>query len=391
MNILLIEDDETAGVLIQPLLEKNFNAKVTLVNSLQSAVELLEGPWEPSDLIICDYHGNSLALLKCMLSFCQDLPCILVVEDDSKMGELNRVRGAILPDPVLRKFLSKQLLERIIELHAQKIFKDKDGAAKEFVLDAKTKDLLDKQQSKLEKLIEAPTVDPVEAREVTVQSLEVIHDLTGKMGFTPQVQAIATKSVELTLKLLGNKPRLSAITNSLKRNEGQYLASHSIMLAEICCAIACGIGWNSAPTFFKLTLAAYLHDMSIKENDLARCQTLDEAKKLTTVSQEGIMGFRLHPARAAELARRFHEIPPDVDTIIAQHHELQDGTGFPRGLFLSQLTPLSCLFNIAEEMLHFFLDHEGEGNVAKYVEENSHRYPSGVFKKIMKSLAGEPK
>ena len=205
--------------------------------------------------------------------------------------------------------------------------------------------------------------------------------------FPPEVRALASKSVELTMKLLGAKPRLSAITENLKKQQGKYLASHSIMLAELCCAIACKVGWNSAPTFFKLTLASYLHDIPLKSNELARCQTLEEAKVVCAQSAEGLNAFKLHPARAAEFARKFNEIPPDVDTIIVQHHERPDGTGFPRGLFQSQLAPLACLFIIAEDMLHFFLENPNEGDLNGFVAARSEVYQGGIFKKIIKSLA----
>ncbi len=391
LDVLLIEDDSTTASLIIPLLQSKFDVRIQHLSTIQSAIELLEGPWLPADLIICDYHGASQALLKCMLDFCQKVPCILIAEEGFKVSDLSRIRGAYLVDPVNRKFLSRELIERITGLEEKGEFRKGDGANDEPRLDAKSKALVEQQSQKIESALADPSPNEDQARATATESLQIIQDLTTKMGFAPEVRKIAAKSVELSLKVVGSKPRLSSIIANLKKYEGQYLASHAIMLAEISCATACRVGWNSATTYFKLTLAAYLHDIVVRNNDIAKCRSLEEAKQLVHVPEDDRFNYRLHPTRAAEFSRRFHEIPPDVDTIIAQHHEKPDGTGFPRGLFQSQLAPLSCVFIVAEELLHFYLREGAEGSMTKFAEEHSEEFKSGVFRKIMRALVDDPK
>src|SRR6185312_15892576 len=100
----------------------------------------------------------------------------------------------------------------------------------------------------------------------------------------------------------------------------------------IACAIATQMDWASDSTFQKLTLAAFLHDITLSNHELAQCDTVQEAIDKKTFTEAEIAGFRVHPAKGAEIARQFQEVPPDVDVIILQHHERPDGSGFPRGI-----------------------------------------------------------
>jgi len=90
--------------------------------------------------------------------------------------------------------------------------------------------------------------------------------------------------------------------------------------------------------------------------------------------------------RAAELARKFPEIPPDVDLLIMQQHELPDGTGFPRHLSAKQISPLGALFIVAHELVHFIHEKGPEFQMKDFLELNIDRYNVGQFKKILACL-----
>ena len=60
--------------------------------------------------------------------------------------------------------------------------------------------------------------------------------------------------------------------------------------------------------------------------------------------------FYTHPAKAAEFLDKLPDTPPDTGQIIADHHELPRGKGFPKKLFGGRTAPLGCVFNTA----HYF-------------------------------------
>jgi HD-GYP domain-containing protein (c-di-GMP phosphodiesterase class II) len=249
--------------------------------------------------------------------------------------------------------------------------------------------LFENQMLRLDALIQNASLDEKEARETAISNLKIISEAVHQIGFTPEVQALAKKSVALTLKAIGTSPNLSPILSRLKKSEGKYICSHSIMLAEISCALAHSIGWGSSSAFLKLALAAFLHDLPLEDNFLASMHALAEVKE-NDFSPEMVQVFRFHPVKAAEFARQFSGIPSDVETILVQHHELPDGDGFPRGLYHHQIAPLSAMFIIAHDLLNFFIGNvptnDREQMLKIFLERNLAKYGEGTFCKIRESL-----
>lgn len=54
-----------------------------------------------------------------------------------------------------------------------------------------------------------------------------------------------------------------------------------------------------------------------------------------------------HPAYGVEMAQDIDEFPPEVLSIIAQHHEAIDGSGYPEGLKREEITRLTRIVQIA--------------------------------------------
>jgi response regulator RpfG family c-di-GMP phosphodiesterase len=189
----------------------------------------------------------------------------------------------------------------------------------------------------------------------------------------------------LTIKLLGANPKLKSILTDLKEKEGGYIPAHSIYLGKVACALAHKVGWRSQSTYFKLTLAAFLHDISLKEDRLATVFDLELFEKSGNGEPEEIREIRIHPARSAEYARQFQEIPSEVEQIVAQHHERPDGTGFPRGLVVRYFTPLSALFVIAQDLIEYS-NTASELSFDAFFEKKELEYNVGIFRKLSRAL-----
>ncbi|MGE0617041.1 MAG: HD-GYP domain-containing protein, partial [Bacteriovoracia bacterium] len=174
-------------------------------------------------------------------------------------------------------------------------------------------------------------------------------------------------------------------------NPKRYIPSHSGLIAQISCTLAVAMEWHSETTFYKLNLAAFLHDITLDNHALAAIRTMDElnARRDQFKPQE-YKDFQNHAMRAAELARQFNEVPPDVDSIIAQHHEQPDGSGFPRGLTHTHISPLGALFIVAHDLISFVFEKGGPSNIDLFLQEflilTKDRYAVGNFKKIHKAL-----
>ena len=90
---------------------------------------------------------------------------------------------------------------------------------------------------------------------------------------------------------------------------------------------------------------------------------------------------------AEKLRSKRNLIPPEIITIIEQHHELPDGKGFPLGITGGRFNSLSCIFIVSQqfvERLHaanFDFDQR-----LRIITEIQRKYESKNFDKALEGL-----
>ena len=242
------------------------------------------------------------------------------------------------------------------------------------------------QIRRIEELLQKNQISDTEALDqAAAAGIDIVRESVERLGFPPETQALARKTSELVLRSVGQSPRLAVIAKLLKINAGNYITSHSLVLSKLVCAVAHCAGWGSQTTFRKLILAAIIHDLTLSDNELARISDI-EPEKMAALEPDRLHEARIHPLKAAELARMLSEIPADVDRIVLQQHERPDGSGFPRGLHHTYIDPLAACFIIAHDLLNY-LSHAGEGaTLSSFVELSLERYQGSQFRRIVSSL-----
>ena len=215
------------------------------------------------------------------------------------------------------------------------------------------------------------------------------------LGFNKEIQELTKKSVLSTIHFVKNSPGLSKLLLAMSREKNKYISAHSMLIAYVSCAVASQLEWKSDSTYQKLTLAAFLHDSSLQNQELAKIQTLQELyDKKDNFTVEEMEAYRQHPAIAAEVASRFRETPPDVDAIIFQHHERPDGKGFPRGLNHLRIGPLAAVFIVSHELVTYLIENQSIGADTeftkavfdKFIQYYQNKYQGGAFKKIIQAV-----
>ncbi len=212
-----------------------------------------------------------------------------------------------------------------------------------------------------------------------------------RFGITEELQNVLRVQVQTAINAIKHDNKLAELLGRLAVEPDRYLSSHSTLLAYLACCISTFLEWHSVTTQYKLSLAAFLHDMTISDHGLARFQTLPELFGSGKVfSPEEIRGFQNHPSEAADLVADLPLIPPDVGLIIAQHHERPDGSGFPRGLRASRISPLSAVFMISHDLLTWQMDKKALGvakpSVLDFCSEREAVWNVGHVGKILKSI-----
>lgn len=438
LKLLVAEDEDDLREILAHVLESQFNATVLQARTGQEAIKLLEANPDvfciSSDYSMPDgtdedvYRYVLEKKLKAHFILCtayQTLP--------NTLFEKNPIAGTIHKPNVLQPllYLVRSLLEKnniasqpaqrycrvgintllncgLLEsdiymkltdgkfvkvFHAKDVFDEEDFnrfASKHInTLFFETEDasrllsnyLLIIQKAALNK--EASAADQLK---MAAFAIELIQDITVAFGVTPETKKLIHQSVGLTISSLQKSPKLSALLETFEQFPESYVALHSVALAHTACAIAGMMGWKSDVTFFKLSMAAFLHDITLENHALARCQTLGDVALLSPpVSEEEAARFAKHPDESAKLLREIGDVPADIDTIILQHHERPDGSGFPNKLDCNKISPLGALFIIAHDLLLFKIGNKG-ADTATFLAQLDPSFKKGAFKDIVKAL-----
>lgn len=437
MKVLLVSDNKEVKELLSFQLTSQFPISVKECVSVNEAVDLMKKEESAYALLIAPFHGAESALLQYLKSRTQPLPVIFFFDpsttkcDPASLG-VAAIGAVPQPDIVdgianlVRDFLQKggtteadqeycpirtNLIIRVSPLKSDifirlstdkfvKLFQSGDefdhtdlekyyeakGVEYMYLRRSEIAEFIEKFRKELEDLLARTDVKQEEAMQTAEMSLETIHELVHRVGFNEEVQELAKKNVQLTLKTIGAHPRLQDLINKVT-NEGNYLSQHSTLLAHVACCVAKEMEWGSDSTFSKLVLASFMHDVSISDPELAKLNTLAELEeRKAEFNADAVKGYHLHPARSADVVRSFKEIPADVDLIVQQHHERPNGAGFPRGLANNYIAPLSAVFIVSHELTQAILTQKEAFSLADFIDDKKPSFNQGNFKKVMVAL-----
>jgi HD-GYP domain-containing protein (c-di-GMP phosphodiesterase class II)/CheY-like chemotaxis protein len=440
LKVLFLEDDPQLLDRIAFVLESIKEIDVVRASDRHQAISLIKSSPDPFHLIIIDYHHAALTSLNELQKAAAGIDCILCVEslknppitagwnifatversfaprllhlqvehwsrtkipplEDESPENYVRIKTKLLID--ISPLLS-DIYARLSERKYIKIFREGDvfdtNDLSRYAQQKKIEYMYlraDKSQEFIHKYIQFIEQHIREAKSLSMDEISFMHgsihesvqELTDKLGFTRDVQALAKSQVQLTLKTMGRKPSLKSIMQHLESKRGLYSAEHCFMTGYVACAIASHLEWGSETTFHKLTLASFMHDISLADERLVDCETIEEVKE-RGLSLEAVEIFRRHPAKVADMIRQMSEIPPDVDSIVAQHHELPDGSGFPRGISARNISPLAMIFIVSHAITKDVLLNPDQFSLKTCLEKLNERFPQSHFKKVL-TAAGD--
>ncbi|MCP4912051.1 MAG: response regulator [Oligoflexia bacterium] len=207
-------------------------------------------------------------------------------------------------------------------------------------------------------------------------------DFAKEFGVTTLTANKVKKAVQSNLKTLKKLPNIEEIIKNIMRG-GSFVSEHSLLLSYVAGQICMATSWSSPATLEKLSMAAMLHDCFFTDEELCKLHDQGEVVK-NDLSPEDYAMIMDHPGEAAKIISSGEAIFPDVDTIVLQHHERPDQSGYPRGLGALSISPLSCIFIIAEDYVHQIIGKKSdEINMELIKAEFNNKYNRGNFKKVI--------
>jgi PAS domain S-box-containing protein/putative nucleotidyltransferase with HDIG domain len=163
--------------------------------------------------------------------------------------------------------------------------------------------------------------------------LSVIRDVTVRKqteGELTQATARLERIAEGAVAALGMTAEL----------RDPYTAGHQRRVAKLACAIAGELGWD-AERIATVRTAALLHDLG---KIVVPAEILSKPGKLTETEFSLI---RQHAAAGAEILADI-DFEHDIATMVRQHHERLDGSGYPAGLRNGDILPEARVLAVAD-------------------------------------------
>lgn len=232
--------------------------------------------------------------------------------------------------------------------------------------------------------------------------VNIVESILGEVPPAPRLDDIPLIKCDLPFPIIQLQQRVNKVMEGIrkngklkelfakmtvKRDEENYILNHIGILINISTGISIQMDWNTDKTLEKFVYASYLHDMALSGRpDLAKIATLEELESMKSELSEGEYKLVLeHPAIALRSLEDYKEVPPDVGTIIKQHHELPKGTGFPTKMTFSKISPLSAVFIVAHDMTGYIL-RTPQWTMEAYLKEARPRMRGGHFTKVLRAL-----
>lgn len=142
-------------------------------------------------------------------------------------------------------------------------------------------------------------------------------------------------------------PHPTSFKLTVMREQRPDLYQHSLQLMMV--ALFLGIKNDmSERECVPLAAAAMLHDVGVLHMDPA---WRDPQYKVMGAERKHLAA---HPVTAMLMAREARVYPRSVEVAVLEHHERMDGTGYPRGIAGSDISPMGQILLLAEVVTAFY-------------------------------------
>ncbi|MDK9783276.1 HD-GYP domain-containing protein [Vibrio sp. B172a] len=210
---------------------------------------------------------------------------------------------------------------------------------KDDVLDLEAQKLWQEKQKRIEKL-SAYRRRVIQCEKEFERSLARMRSVMTKIRNRPADAVGEAKQLidDIVEKLMCDDNVTLHLMNG--KNEFEDIYFHSLNVAVIAMMIGRAKGY-SAEQLKALSFAALFHDMGKIKIPTAIL------RKQTPLSEPESNYLKLHTKYGLDMANQIEDFPDSAKTVIAQHHELRDGSGYPEGLKGDEIDELAQVIIVA--------------------------------------------
>lgn len=226
-----------------------------------------------------------------------------------------------------------------------------------------------------------------ETLELIEQGHAVVREGFAKIGVHEAVVEMAKEITHQSMEMMKKVPNILDFYSKYK-DKCTAAFMRGLLVGYTSSAMIEQFSWQSSAVKQKAAMAAQLSDLSL---------TTEEFNELLRWEHGEIESKRLdpnifnHPIIVADMlaveSGTSNLIAPEILMIIKQHHELPDGSGFPRGLIHSKITPLAAINIVAANFIELMIQNNFNLDKKEHILNKIElKFCKGNFKKATESL-----
>lgn len=407
LNILLVDDELDLVEIMEFLVQNSFEAGTEVFKALSGneAIKILTE--NKIDVCICDHNmpdGMGSDVLKFIIEknlstkfvLCstvtpqekpQEYPAAHVFSNIQKPeigGGLEKLKAKLTSESENKTLLKNQyapisiyILElmgktpadiyiKVSDNHFVKILKQDDEFTAEdkkkystkplemlYLKKGEQKDSVDKQiELVLQKVMDQKNIPLTDKLSIAHSQLVELIKFT---GITPELAEISKKNIQQSVGFISKAPVVAEFWKTMMLI-GEYPSKLYTLHSMLSSVVVRKMVWNSEATQFKLSLSAFLQDITLDSIALMElCDYQEFLANEVRFSRAEIRRYNEHPQRSVDMLANFKDLPADIDRILIEQHEMPSGEGFPKKLNATQIAPLSAVFILTGIMARFVL------------------------------------
>ncbi len=444
VRILIVDDEPELRDFLGFAVSTLFPSEVMEASSGEAAIKLIEN--NNFDLILCDFRmpmGNGKTVFEKVKSLVP-MPIFILITSDDETEHNNIVSHpgcAYLQKPLeieaLKSLLSKVLdiepidqkqkpyveipvhrmasfgslpFDLYVKLGPSHFVKYLNGnrplsePEKERLNQLKSKEILVPvgdfytYMAKMERSAFQSSVVPAEGLahkfELATLKTEISRLGVRRMLDDKELIEMTEKNMRTVFAMTARVRAFKGLLDWVDNNEMSVKKIHSVLLTMFCNIILKNA--KSLPydfrTYLHLSYVAVLHDLNLDDyiikNEHRILNSLKMNSPINKQEQELILE---HVPKILPLITSWAHCPDEVISIIEQHHERPDGSGFPGHLTGKEIKVLSAIFNVAHDVAAIVWDRKNEEELKRsiaslIIEYNGHPHFEEPLKALTKYL-----
>lgn len=226
-----------------------------------------------------------------------------------------------------------------------------------------------------------------ESLELSAGIHEVVLGAVKNFGISKETEELALKNIAMVRKMTEKFSELGSVLRWAEYSQQEYSFSHSVLICYLATEVVRNIQFSFPFSSEILSLAAYFHDVSLENHQVKNeVRFLKALSMHSKINKEDLAAVKIHAVESSEKLKKWLVCPQELYTVVSEHHEKPDGTGFPDNKKAGQIHELSACFIVCEDLVQNYLEHKDRATVIKYFEAQRELYAAEPFKRVHEFL-----